>query len=78
MVATGQSYSVSEFLQEAFSCLDPNCSKDVKIDTRFWGPGEVDVQQGDAFKAYGTLGWKPRVGFKELVRMMVDADVELS
>ena len=51
VVATGQSYSVSEFLQEAFSCLDPNCSEDVKIDPRFWGPGEVDVQQGDAFKA---------------------------
>lgn len=78
VVATGQSYSVSEFLQEAFSCLDLDWTEYVKIDPRYFRPAEVDVLEGDASKAEGTLGWKPRVGFKELVRMMVDADVELA
>ena len=50
----------------------------MKADPRYFRPAAADVPEGDASKAEVTLGWRPRVGFEELVRMMVDADVELA
>ncbi len=78
VVATGESHSVREFLQEAFACLDLDWQKYVEIDPRYCRPTEVNVLQGDASKARDLLRWRPRVGFTELVRMMVDADMALA
>ena len=78
VAATGESHSVREFLQEAFACLDLDWQKYVEIDPRYCRPTEVNVLQGDASKARNLLGWKPRVGFTELVRMMVHADMVLA
>lgn len=77
VIATGETYSVKEFLEEAFGALDMDWKKYVRIDKRYFRPLEVDVLQGDARKARRELGWKPRVTFKKLVRMMVDADMKL-
>jgi GDPmannose 4,6-dehydratase len=75
VVATGETYSVREFLEEAFSYAGLDWREHVKTDAKFLRPAEVDLLLGDATKARQTLGWRPRVGFKELVRMMVDADM---
>ncbi len=76
VVATGESYSVREFLEEAASQLDVDWEKVVKIDSRYLRPAEVDFLQGDPSKAERELGWKPRVSFRELVAMMVEHDFE--
>jgi len=76
VIATGETHTVREFVQEAFSYLDLNWKKHVKIDERYFRPIEVNVLQGDIRKAARKLKWKPRVHFKELVRIMVDADLE--
>jgi GDPmannose 4,6-dehydratase len=78
VVATGESHSVEEFLDEAFGHVKLDWRKHVKIEPRFYRPSEVDALEGDASKARKTLGWKPKVSFAELVRMMVDGDVELA
>lgn len=78
VVATGQSHSISEFLDEAFSYLDLDWKEYVKIDPRYFRPAEVDALEGDASKAERILKWKPRMSFRELVRTMVDADVALA
>jgi GDPmannose 4,6-dehydratase len=75
VIATGETHSVRELLQEAFSYLGMEWEKHVKIDPRYFRPAEVDELQGDASKAREKLGWKPRVAFRELVRLMVDADL---
>jgi GDPmannose 4,6-dehydratase len=75
VIATGETHSVRELLQEAFSYLGMAWEKHVKIDPRYFRPAEVDELQGDASKAGEKLGWKPRVAFRELVRLMVDADL---
>src|SRR5438093_1699045 len=75
VVATGESHSVSEFLDEAFGYLDLDWNDYVSIDPRYYRPTEVDVLQGDASKARERLGWSPAVQFKRLVRLMVDADL---
>ncbi|RYZ02305.1 MAG: GDP-mannose 4,6-dehydratase [Myxococcales bacterium] len=77
VLATGETYSVKQFLEEAFSCLDLDWKKYVEVDPRYFRPAEVDLLLGDASKAAEKLGWKPKVGFKQLVRMMVEADMEL-
>ncbi|HYQ17177.1 MAG TPA: GDP-mannose 4,6-dehydratase, partial [Polyangiaceae bacterium] len=77
VLATGETYSVKEFLEEAFSYLDLEWRKYVEVDPRYFRPAEVDLLLGDATKAKQKLGWTPKVGFKELVRMMIDADMEL-
>jgi GDPmannose 4,6-dehydratase len=77
VLATGATYSVKEFLDEAFGHLDLEWRKYVEVDPRYFRPAEVDLLLGDATKAKKQLGWTPKVGFKELVRMMVDADMEL-
>jgi GDPmannose 4,6-dehydratase len=76
VIATGETHSVREFLEEAFSYVKLDWQKYVEIDPRYYRPTEVDVLQGDASKARNKLGWKPKVTFKELVRLMVDADLE--
>ena len=76
VIATGNTYSVEEFLLEAFSYVDLDYNDYVEIDPRYFRPTEVDILTGDASKARKTLGWEPRVDFKELVRIMVDADME--
>ena len=76
VIATGETHSVREFLEEAFSYANLDWQKYVEIDPRYYRPTEVDVLLGDASKARNKLGWKPKVTFKELVRLMVDADLE--
>ena len=78
VIATGENHSVREFLEETFRCLELDWREHVEIDPRYFRPTEVDTLLGDASRAREELGWKPRVGFKELVRMMVDADLEFA
>ena len=76
VVATGESHSVEEFVELAFSYLDLDWRKYVKIDPKLFRPAEVDHLVGDASKARKVLGWQPTVSFPELVKMMVDSDLE--
>jgi GDPmannose 4,6-dehydratase len=76
VVATGQSYTVRELAEVAFQHAALDWEEYVEIDARYARPAEVDHLRGDASKARDVLGWKPRVGFYELIRMMVDADLE--
>jgi GDPmannose 4,6-dehydratase len=76
VVATGESHSVREALDVAFGALGLDWKKFVEIDPRYFRPTEVDHLHGDASKARQALGWKPKVGFKELIEMMVKADEE--
>ena len=75
VVATGESHTVREFLEAAFERVDLDWEPYVEIDPRYFRPSEVDDLCGDATKARDVLGWEPRVGFEELVQIMVDADV---
>jgi GDPmannose 4,6-dehydratase len=75
VIATGETHSVREFLEEAFSYVGLDWQKHVKVDQRYFRPSEVDLLIGDASKAKRRLGWQPKVGFRDLVRLMVDADV---
>jgi GDPmannose 4,6-dehydratase len=77
VIATGETHSVQEFLQEAFGYADLDWKKYVEIDKRYFRPTEVDLLLGDSSKARRVLKWKPKVNFKQLVRMMVNADMEL-
>ena len=65
-----------DFLEEAFSYAGLHWQDHVKVDPKYFRPAEVDVLQGDPSKARKALGWSPRVSFKELVRLMVDAELE--
>jgi GDPmannose 4,6-dehydratase len=76
VLATGETHSVEEFLDEAFGCAELDWHDYVKIDERYFRPAEVDLLIGDYSKAKEKLGWEPTVRFEELVRMMVDADRE--
>lgn len=76
VVATGESHSIREFLDEAFGYVGMDWKKVVEIDPRYFRPTEVDFLLGDASKAKRQLGWAPKVEFHELVRIMVDADLE--
>ena len=76
VIATGETHSVREFLDEAFGYVRLNWKDFVKIDPRYYRPNEVDLLLGDASKARQKLGWKPKVSFQKLVRMMVDADLQ--
>jgi GDPmannose 4,6-dehydratase len=78
VIATGESHSVREFLEEAFGALELDWREYVKTDTRYLRPTEVDHLEGDASKAGRRLEWRPRVTFRELVGMMVDHDLELA
>ncbi len=74
VIATGETHSVREFLQEAFSHVGLAWEDHVVIDPKYYRPAEVDLLVGDGSKARTTLGWKPTTHFKDLVRLMVDAD----
>ena len=76
VIGTGEAHSVREFLEEAFSCVNLDWQKHVEIDSRYIRPTEVDVLLADASRARERLGWTPRITFEELVRIMVDADME--
>jgi GDPmannose 4,6-dehydratase len=76
VLATGETHSVREFLDEAFGYAGLDWSQYVQTDDRYLRPAEVDVLIGDASKAKAKLDWEPTVRFQELVRMMVDADRE--
>jgi GDPmannose 4,6-dehydratase len=76
VLATGETHSVQEFLDEAFTYADLDWREYVSIDERYFRPAEVDLLIGDYSKAKAKLGWEPQVRFEELVRMMVDADRE--
>ncbi|MDD3546401.1 MAG: GDP-mannose 4,6-dehydratase, partial [Kiritimatiellae bacterium] len=78
VLATGETHSVREFCEEAFGLLDLDWEKYVKHDTRYERPSEVDLLLGDAAKARRELGWAPKVTFKGLVRMMVEADMRVA
>jgi GDPmannose 4,6-dehydratase len=75
VIATGETHSVKEFLEEAFGHAKLDWKKHVEIDPRYFRPAEVDLLIGDASKARKKLGWEPKVKFKELVRLMVDEDM---
>lgn len=73
---TGETHSIEEFLSEAFGYLNLDWRDYVKIDPRFYRPTEVNYLCSDPSRIYKALGWEPRIRFKELVRIMVDADLE--
>jgi GDPmannose 4,6-dehydratase len=75
VIATGETHSVREFLDETFGRLDLDWKQFVEIDPRYFRPAEVDLLVGDASKARRKLGWEPKITFKELARTMVDADL---
>ena len=77
VVATGETHSVRKFCQIAFGHVGLNYEDYVVIDEAFYRPAEVDLLIGDPAKAESKLGWKPEVGFEDLVTMMVDADLAL-
>jgi GDPmannose 4,6-dehydratase len=77
VVATGETYSVRAFLDEAAGLLDLDWESFTEIDPRYFRPTEVDSLCGDAGKAASELGWTPTTSFSELVRIMVEADVQL-
>lgn len=78
IIGTGEAHTVREFLEEAFSYVGLDWQKYVRIDSRYYRPTEVDYLLADATKAHREMGWGPRVHFRELVRIMVDADLELA
>jgi len=76
VVASGEVHTVRDFCAAAFARLDLDCEEFVVVDPRFFRPVDVNVLYGDPAKARTVLGWERKVGFDELVGMMVDADVE--
>jgi len=78
VVATGETHSVREFLDEVFGYLQLDWKKYVEVDPRYFRPAEVDLLQGDAARARKVLNWKPKITFKALAKMMTDADLELA
>lgn len=77
VIATGETHSVREFCEAAFAHAGLDWQKYVEIDQRYFRPAEVDVLVGNAAKAKKQLGWEPQTKFKDLVRLMVDADMEM-
>src|SRR2546426_981696 len=76
VVGTGQTHTVRELCEVAFAHVGLDWKQHVAVDPRFVRPAEVDILQADASKARGELGWAPRTSFADLVRLMVDADLE--
>jgi len=75
VIATGQSHSVREAVEVAFDRVGLDPDRHVEVDSGYYRPTEVDALRGDAAKAERELGWKPRTGFRELIELMVDADL---
>jgi GDPmannose 4,6-dehydratase len=78
VVATGETHSVREFLDEVFGYLELDWKQYVQIDAQLYRPAEVDFLQGNSTKARQILTWQPRVTFRELAHMMTDADMKLA
>jgi len=78
VIASGEAHSVQEFVEEAFGLLGLDWQEHVAIDPKYYRPSEVDVLLGDASKARKRLNWKPKVGFKSLIKKMVDFDLKLA
>ena len=78
VIATGETHSVREFCELAFSEAGLDFQKYVTTDERFYRPAEVDLLVGDSTKARKALGWEPRYSFRELVRQMVESDLRAS
>jgi GDPmannose 4,6-dehydratase len=76
VIATGETHSVKEFCEEAFAHVGLDWKKYVEIDKAYYRPAEVDLLIGDASKAKRVLGWEPKTRFKDLVKLMVDADLK--
>jgi len=76
VISTGETHSVREFLEESFAYVNLKWEDYVEIDPRYFRPAEVDLLLGDCTKAKQKLGWEPKVTFKGLVELMVDADLE--
>jgi GDPmannose 4,6-dehydratase len=77
VIATGETHSVKEFVEEAFSHVGLDYREFVKTDEKFFRPAEVELLIGDYAKAKKILGWKPKTDFKQLIHMMVDADMKI-
>jgi GDPmannose 4,6-dehydratase len=77
VIATGETHTVREFCKLAFEAAGLDWEKYVKVDPKFLRPAEVELLLGDCAKAKKALGWTPKVSFKELVRMMVQGDIDL-
>jgi GDPmannose 4,6-dehydratase len=77
VISTGETHSVREFLEESFAYVNLKWEDYVEIDPRYFRPAEVDLLLGDSTKAKQKLGWEPKVTFKSLVELMVDADLEV-
>jgi GDPmannose 4,6-dehydratase len=78
VVSTGETHSVAEFLDEVFGHLDLDWRGYVEQDPKYYRPAEVDILLGNAAKAEKVLGWRPKVSFRELAKMMTDADMKLA
>lgn len=78
VIATGETHSVREFLDETFGYLDLDWNEYVEIDPRYFRPAEVDLLLGDSSKARRIIGWEPKVSFTQLVKLMVDHDLALA
>ena len=78
VVATNETHTVKEFVEETFACLGLDWQQYVKHDARYERPAEVELLIGDPAKAKRQLGWEPKVKFKELVKLMVEADLKLA
>jgi GDPmannose 4,6-dehydratase len=77
VIATGESYSVREFVERVFESLSLDPREYIEIDSRYFRPAETDYLIGDASKARRILGWSPKVSFDQLIHMMVEHDLEL-
>jgi GDPmannose 4,6-dehydratase len=77
VIATGETHSVREFLEAAFAHAGLDWKRHVEIDQRYFRPAEVDLLIGDSSKTKRQLGWEPKTKFAHLVKLMVDADIEL-
>jgi GDPmannose 4,6-dehydratase len=78
VVATGETHSVREFVELVFRKLNMEYRDHVSIDPKYFRPTEVDILLGDATKARKKLGWEPKVGFDQLIDMMIESDMELA
>ena len=78
VIATGRTHSVREFLDEVFGLLELDWNEYVRVDERYYRPTEVDVLCGDSSKARKKINWEPKVTFKELARMMTEADIKIA
>jgi len=78
VVATGETHSVREFAEKVFEKLELDYKEYVDVDQKYFRPSEVDVLCGDASKALKALGWAPKVGFEQLIDMMLEADMEIA